>query len=158
MGVYIIACVDNRGGIGKNGCIPWSLPPDMRFFRNKTLHTTVVMGSRTWASIGAKPLRGRTNVVITSSPGSIQGALAYSSLPDALAASTGDVFVIGGSRMYEESLEHAQTVFVTRVYADFECDTLFPIARVGREFALSERSEVYEHNGLEYAFERYERI
>lgn len=158
MVVRAITCIDNRGGIGKDGGIPWSLPPDMRFFRTKTLHTTIIMGARTWASIGAKPLRGRTNVVITSSPESIQGALVYGSLSDAIAAATGDVFVIGGSRVYEESLKYAQTIFVTRIYADFDCDTMFPIERVKRNFALSERSTIREHNGLEYAFEIYERI
>jgi dihydrofolate reductase len=126
--VSIIVATDERGAIGRDGGLPWRLPDDLRRFKSLTLGKPVVMGRKTWDSIG-KPLPGRHNIVITrDAQRAIDGATVVTSLPAALAAA-GDVqetCVIGGAEIYRLALPRTDLIHLTRVHATLEADTYFP--------------------------------
>lgn len=110
----IIAAVSPEGVIGLHGRIPWRHPGDMRRFKRVTLGTTVVMGRLTWESMGSRPLPGRRNVVVTSRP--LAGVETFADLASAVAAAEGDVWFIGGARIYEEAMRSfADVIDVTYV-------------------------------------------
>lgn len=104
-----------EGVIGVGGRIPWRYPGDMRRFKTVTNGTTVVMGRRTFESIG-KPLPGRRNIVVTSRPLAVPGIEVVASIEEALGrAGDGDVWFIGGARIYEEALKYVDVIDVTYV-------------------------------------------
>ena len=109
----IIVAVSPEGAIGLDGRIPWHHSADLKRFKRLTMGTAIVMGRLTWESIGAKPLPGRRNVVITSRP--LDGVEHYASLADALAHLSGPIWFIGGARLYAEALAHANLLDVTYV-------------------------------------------
>jgi dihydrofolate reductase len=119
-----------RGGvIGADGGLPWHLPEDLARFKALTTGGTVVMGRATWESLPAavRPLPGRRNVVLSRRPGFVaDGATVASSLQDALAAVSGDVWVIGGASVYRTALPLADVAVVTEIDAAYDGDTLAP--------------------------------
>lgn len=136
--VALIAAVADNGMIGKDGALPWRIPADLKWFRERTMGHHVVMGRKTWASIG-RPLPGRTNVVVSrnlavSGPegreDELKGVTVVGGLAPALelAAVAGDdeVFVIGGAELYRSALPLAGRIYLTRVHAQVEGDTWFP--------------------------------
>jgi dihydrofolate reductase len=125
----IVAAARNRV-IGVDGGLPWRIPADMKWFRARTLGHHVVMGRKTWASIG-KPLAGRTNLVVSRNPELVApGAEVVSSLERAIAiaerAGEDELFVIGGEALYRESLPRADRIYLTEVDAAPEGDAFFP--------------------------------
>ena len=123
----IVAMADN-GVIGRDNDLPWRLPDDLKFFKRTTLGAPIVMGRRTWQSIG-RPLPGRTNLVVTRNRRfEADGAQVAHSLGDALAlvADVPEVFVIGGATLYREALPMASRLYLTEVHADIDGDTTFP--------------------------------
>src|SRR5437762_7412236 len=126
--IYLVAAVASNGVIGRNGQLPWHLPEDLKHFKRLTLGHPVIMGRRTWESLpGALP--GRDNVVVTSQAGyEAPGAAVASSLETALALCTGEpvAFVIGGSRLFAESLPLAAGLVMTEIHRDYPGDTWFP--------------------------------
>lgn len=154
--VFIIACVDAENGIGLNGSMPWSLKPDMKYFRKMTTNTTIIMGRRTWESIGSKPLPNRVNIVVTSNPSTISDCISCLSLEEALETAKGlvkPIFIIGGTRMYHEAVPFASHVYLTRIRASYNCDTLFPFHLI--KHFRKEIGPWNEVNRLEYRFEIY---
>lgn len=130
MRVSIIAAVADNGVIGRAGGLPWRLPADLRAFKRLTMGHHVIMGRKTWASIG-RPLPGRTMVVLTRDAGLVlPGAHVVHALPDALAlaraAGDTEAFVIGGAEVYERALPLADRLYLTRVHAQVEGDVRFP--------------------------------
>lgn len=132
--VCIVAAVAGNGVIGCGGELPWHLPADLRHFRELTLGKPVVMGRRTFASIG-RALPGRTNIVISRNTGfSADGVQVVSSLDAALAMAAaladrdgaGEVMVIGGAEVYAAALPRADRLYLTRVHGAFEGDVVFP--------------------------------
>ena len=126
--VYLVAAVAANGVIGSGGRLPWQLPEDLRHFKRLTLGHPVIMGRRTWESLG-KPLPGRDNIVVTGQPGyDAAGAAVARSLEGALALCAGEpvAFVIGGSRLFAESLPLAAGLVLTEIHRDFPGDTWFP--------------------------------
>jgi len=123
----LIVARARNGVIGRNGTIPWRLPEELAYFKRTTMGHPIVMGRRTWESIG-RPLPGRRSIVISRTAGfSAPGAEVVPSLDAALelAADAPEVFVIGGARLYEEAAPRAQRMLVTELDADFEGDTYF---------------------------------
>lgn len=120
----MVLAVDDAGGIGRGNGIPWSVPEDLRWFRDLTLNCTVIMGRRTWESLPIAPLPQRTNIVVTSSP--ISEVETAESLRSAIEKSSQNapVYVIGGKRLYEEAFisPDVSTVYLTRVHGHYECD------------------------------------
>ena len=126
--VSLIVATDDGGGIGLRGGLPWHLPDDLRRFKALTLGKPVVMGRRTWDSIG-RPLPGRLNIVVSRDPRlAIQGATVVGTLEAALAAAGGvpEVCVIGGAEIYRLALPLADTIHLTEVHANVGADTHFP--------------------------------
>lgn len=113
MTVGIIAAVSPEGIIGVDGRIPWHYPADMKRFKRLTTGTTVIMGRRTWESLPAKPLKNRRNVVITSHD--LDAVECYRDIPSALASAEGDVWFIGGARIYEEAMRYTDVIDLTYV-------------------------------------------
>jgi dihydrofolate reductase len=124
----LIVAVARNGVIGRGGTLPWHLSEDLRHFKRTTLGYPIVMGRRTWESIG-RPLPGRRSIVLTRNPRwSAPGCERAESLAQALAMCEGvaEAFVIGGAALFAEALPLAQRVFLTEIDADFEGDTFFP--------------------------------
>jgi dihydrofolate reductase len=124
----IIAAVARNGVVGVAGGLPWHLPDDLRRFKTLTMGHTLVMGRRTWESIG-RPLPGRRSLVVSRTPGyEAVGALVFGTLDDALAHASGDArpFVIGGAALWREAMPRASHFFLTEVDAAPEGDVHFP--------------------------------
>jgi dihydrofolate reductase len=126
--IYLVAAVASNGVIGRNGQLPWRLPEDLKHFKRLTLGHPVIMGRRTWESLpGALP--GRDNIVVSSQAGyDAPGAAVARSLEAALALCAGEpvAFVIGGSRLFAESLPIAAGLVMTEIHREYEGDTWFP--------------------------------
>ena len=123
----IVAWAHNRV-IGRDGTLPWHLPEDLRHFKRTTLGHPIVMGRKTWESIG-RPLPGRRSIVVTRNRGwNATGAERAESLAQAIAMCEGasEIFVIGGAQLFAEALPLAQRLFVTQIDADFEGTIRFP--------------------------------
>jgi dihydrofolate reductase len=156
--IYLIAAVASNGVIGAGGQLPWHLAEDLRHFKKLTLGHPIVMGRKTWESLG-KALPGRENIVVTGSPGyEAPGAAVASSLSGALALCAGEelVFIIGGHRLFAESLPLASGLVLTEIKRDYEGDTWFP------EFDRSDWREAQREahtaaDGMRFDFVLYER-
>ena len=132
--VVLIAAVALNGVIGRNGSLPWRLKSDLQHFRRLTIGKPVIMGRKTYASIG-RPLAGRTNIVVSRDVDfGVAGILVAPSVEAALAAGHGDalrrgvneIAVIGGSEIYQQTIEKADRLVITRVHLQPEGDTGFP--------------------------------
>ncbi|MGW8250106.1 MAG: dihydrofolate reductase [Anaerolineales bacterium] len=128
--VSIIAAVDERGGIGVQGGLPWHLSSDLKRFKKLTMGHHLIMGRKTYQSIG-RPLPGRRMIVVTRNPDySAQGCRIAHSLDEALEYSRlngeSEVFIIGGGEIFRQALQSADRIYLTRVHAVTEADTFFP--------------------------------
>jgi len=126
--VSVIVATDERGGIGLRGSLPWHLPEDLRRFKALTMGRPIIMGRRTYDSIG-RPLPGRQNIVISRQAGrAIAGCTVVDSLEAALASAgmAPEVFVIGGADVYRLAIPRAQTLYLTYVHAVVGADTFLP--------------------------------
>lgn len=112
--------------IGRDNRLPWKLPADLRHFRRVTMGKPVVMGRKTFESIG-KPLDGRINIVITHDRTySAPGCRVVHSVDDALQADAGEIMVIGGANLYRQTIPVANRIYLTLIDADLEGDAMFP--------------------------------
>ena len=126
----LVVAVSRNGVIGRDGGLPWHLPEDLKHFRRNTVGHAIVMGRKTWDSIG-RPLPGRRNIVITRNQEfQLEGAEVVHSLEEAvaLAREGGDSEprIIGGASLYEAALPLATRIFLTEVDLEVEGDTFFP--------------------------------
>ncbi len=153
-----------RGGvIGAHGRLPWHLPEDLRLFRELTTGSTVVMGRRTWDSLPerSRPLPGRRNVVLTTDPSwTADGAERAAGVAQVLARDdAGDLWVIGGGRVYAAFLPHADRVVVTDVDTEVDGDTWAPA--LGPGWTRASRTPgvgwATSTTGLRYAVSEYAR-
>ncbi len=128
--ISIVAAVARNRAIGRDNRLLWHLPADMKYFKQLTMGHPVLMGRRTFESLPAGPLPGRTNIVLRSpgAPPLPEGCLEASSLREALSKGmpASEVFVIGGGEVYRQCLPLASTLYITWVHADFHADTFFP--------------------------------
>jgi len=179
--VSVVVASTPKGGIGKDGALPWRLPEDMAHFKRVTMAlpddadagklNAVIMGRKTWESIPCKfrPLPGRLNVVLTRTvadpsadsvyPAGVLIASSVANAVDQLAKrqDVADVFVIGGQAAYQEAVElpSCRYIFMTRVGKDLECDAFFP-AFDDTKFQVVHLSKTSSHDGLPYDFIVYE--
>lgn len=133
--INIIVAVDQNEGIGKDGKLPWpKIPSDMKRFRDLTKNSVVIMGRKTYDSIG-KPLKGRFNIVLTSACTYVkdyeQGTpvLKTNSVELALEraqAECKDIFILGGESVYKEFMPVVDRVMITTIHNKYDCDTRFP--------------------------------
>lgn len=112
--------------IGREGALPWRLSEDLKFFRALTTGHPIVMGRKTWESLG-RPLPGRRNIVLSRTMASVEGVEVVASLEELRALGlTGDVFVIGGAEIYRLLMPECAAVYLTVLTSDAEGDTHFP--------------------------------
>jgi dihydrofolate reductase len=132
--IALIVAVARNGVIGRDNTLPWRLPADLKHFKATTLGKPIVMGRKTFESLG-KPLPGRTNIVITRDESfSAHGAVVVHSIDEALRVAdevatrdgAGEIMVIGGAQIYKEALPLARTLYYTKVELDVEGDAFFP--------------------------------
>ena len=157
--VSIIAAIARNGVIGSKNALPWHLPEDLRHFKALTMGHHIVMGRKTYESLG-RLLPGRTTVIISRSQGfSVPGALTAQSLGAALSMCGEDkeIFVIGGAELYMHALPLADRLYLTEIDADFEGDTRFPeiLPSVWREVS---RERHVGLEGLAFSFVVKEKI
>ena len=151
--ICIIVAAAHNGVIGSDNRLPWHLPDDLKRFKALSMAKPIVMGRRTFDSIG-KPLPGRTNIVVSRQPGlAITGTIVAPSLEAALAAAGAvpEVVVIGGAEIFRQVLPRTDVVHLTRVHARVAGDVMFPELDPGQW-----RETVVEHHAADerhqYAF------
>jgi dihydrofolate reductase len=130
--IALIAAVAKNNVIGNKNDLPWYLPEDLKRFKQLTLGKVVVMGRKTYDSIAArlnKPLPGRTSVVISTQDLRMPaGVELYHNLNDATAAHQAqEIFIIGGEQIFKQSLNLADTLYITKIDKDYEGDAFFPV-------------------------------
>lgn len=163
----LIAAASENHVIGNKGKIPWHLPADLRHFRDLTRRHPVIMGRKTYESIG-HPLPDRANFVVTKTCAAIPGCAVTHSLDTAIKAAeslnpelrgSGEIFIIGGEQIYRLALPTAHRIYLTVVHATFEGDAFFPefSEKEWRETSR-ERHEADAGNPYAYSFVTYERI
>lgn len=155
----IVAMAQNRT-IGVNNTLPWRCPEDLKRFKALTMGHHMIMGRKTFDSIG-KPLPGRTTVVVTRNASlKIEGCVMARSLEEAIAACAGDseIFIVGGADIYAQSLGLADTLYITEIQQDIEGDAHFPAfdATAWQEIARERRNQT-EPQALAYHFVTYRR-
>lgn len=156
----IIAAMGEGREIGLKEGLPWHLPADLNHFKRMTLGHHLIMGRKTFESVGC-PLPGRTTIVVSRNPGfSAKGVLVANSVPSALSLVRGDdqPFLAGGAGIYRAGFEVAQTMYLTLVHGRFEADTFFPeFDQSLWNLTAEERFEADEVNSYAYTFMTYER-
>ena len=170
--ISLIAAVATDGAIGKGNAMPWHISEDLKYFKRVTFGKCVIMGRKTWESLGCRPLPGRDNIVISrslstdvgqESPSRLHFVRSLESAIDlamAIATEAGqcEVFVIGGGHIYRQALEKASRAYITSVHTTIpDADVLFPTLDLGKWHIVT-RSEIFtdEKSGLNYEFLIYE--
>ncbi|GAK04257.1 dihydrofolate reductase [Geomicrobium sp. JCM 19037] len=160
MKISMIAAHDLNRGIGKDNEMPWHLPADFRYLKKVTTGHPLIMGRSTFASIG-KPLPERRNIVITSRTDyAPDGVEVVHSLDEAIerCAGVSEVFIFGGSSVYEQAMERADKLYITEIEERFDVDRYFP-AYTDEDWQLvwEEAGQVDERNRYAHTFKQYER-
>lgn len=157
----IIVAYDKNRAIGAHGQLPWgrSLPNDLQRFKMLTLEKTIIMGYRTFVSIG-RALPGRRSIIVSHQQRNIEDALVVPSLEEAYKQAPHNCFIIGGGQIYTQALARADTVYATEIDASFaQTDTFFPLLSP-QEWKETERDHFHadERNLYDYDFVTYQRI
>ena len=158
--ISIIVAASTNNVIGMRGDLPWRLSADLKHFKATTLGKPIVMGRKTWDSIG-RPLPGRQNIVVTRQAELVaEGCDVVASLEDAVAAAgdADEIMIIGGSQIYAHALPLAARLYLTRVHAEIDGDAFFPeIDQTGWRLIDDVRHAADERNQFDYSFRIYER-
>lgn len=167
MKLALMAAMADNLTVGINNALPWHLPEDLKYFKRTTSGKAIIMGRKTYESIG-RPLPNRTNIVITRNPDfQAEGVRIVSSLDEAieLAESVNEingveeVMVIGGAAIYELALPKADRLYLTHVHANVDGDAFFPKVDF-KQYQEVSRDDYFadEHNPYDYSFVIYDRI
>ena len=177
MKISMIAAMDRNNAIGADGGIPWYLPEDLKSFKALTLGKVIIMGRKTWESIGAKPLRDRKTIIISTDPKGVlnieipysNGVIATPSIPLALNAAEAmikqggypeEVMVIGGAVIYHQFINIADTLYLSHVDTTVvKADAFFPVINRD-EWAVnySQTHPAGENNSLRWTYQVLNRI
>lgn len=159
----LIAALARNGTIGRDNTLPWRIPEDLKRFKALTLGHPVIMGRKTWDSLG-RPLPGRLNIVISRDPAyRAEGALVVHSLSQAIERAvmqnehTEEIFIIGGAEIFQWALPLAQRLQLTEIDADIEGDVHFPAFNPADWQETFRETRQNKDDGLRYAFVTYER-
>lgn len=154
----IIVATDQQGGIGFKNTLPWKLPEDLAHFKRITTGHPIIMGRKTFDSIG-RPLPNRRNIVIThNTQWKHEGLESAPSVEAALAMLDGaDGFVIGGAQIYKQSLAMADRLIITEIGGTYDCDAFFPAIDREEWGETAREAHVSATSGLPYAFVTLER-
>jgi dihydrofolate reductase len=155
----LVVAMDAKRGIGIDNKLPWHLPEDLAHFKRVTLGQPIIMGRKTFDSIG-RPLPGRRNIVVTRNRDwHADGVDAVASLEEAIAL-VGDApaSIIGGAQIFNEALEFADRMIVTHIEREYHCDTFFPEIDPGKWTATAREPQHSQAQDLDFSFVTYERI
>jgi dihydrofolate reductase len=159
--IALIAAVARNGVIGLRGRLPWRLPDDLKRFRALTSDHAIVMGRKTWDSIG-RPFPERQNIVVTRRPDfAAPGGVVAHSLPEAIGLATmpSPLFIIGGEAIYRDALPLADLLFLTEIHRDFDGDARFPeFDRAQWRETARESRRLDGDAGFAYDFASYSRL
>ena len=152
----LVVAMDAQRGIGVDNTLPWRLPEDLAHFKRVTSGHPIIMGRKTFDSIG-RPLPNRRNIVITrNAEWRHAGADAVTSLEAALAlAGDAEVFIIGGAQIFAAAMDMADKMIVTEIARTFACDTFFPPLDPQAWRETARETHHSEANGFDYAFVTY---
>lgn len=152
--IYHVVAVANNRVIGKDNRLPWHFSADLKFFKQLTMGHTVIMGRKTFESIG-KPLPGRSNFVLSRQPRRDGNVDLFGSIEEALkAVRTPDCFIIGGAEVFQKTLNVIDGIYMTRIYADYEGDTFYP--ELPGRFKIAETTRLQEQPKIEVLFYKQE--
>lgn len=160
--ISLVVAASTNHVIGKNNQLLWHLPNDLKFFKNTTWGSVVIMGRKTFESVN-KPLPGRLNIVITrQSDWQYEGVIVVDSLQAAILKAQEEnfkeIFIVGGGEIYKESMSHADRIYMTRVHTSIEGDTFFPeIDEAAWQLQSAEHFDADEKNNLAHTIELWER-
>lgn len=148
--VYHVVAAAQNGVIGKDNKLPWHFSADLKFFKNLTTGHTLVMGRKTFESIG-RPLPNRQNIVISRKTAQIPGAEAVHSIEAALKAAKHEkIFIIGGGEIFKQTLDLVEGIYLTLIHQDFEGDAFYPGVPAG--FKEISREKLHENPLIEVIF------
>ncbi|HOO74308.1 MAG: dihydrofolate reductase [Thermotogae bacterium] len=156
----LIVAVDSDWGIGYMGKLLEKIPEDLNFFKDKTIDKIVVMGRETFESLpGRKPLKGRTNIILTKKgvdSGNVITCDSVESLFKELEKyDDEDIFIIGGASVYSQLLDYCSDAFVTKINKSHTADKYFKNLDEMNNWVLTEKSEIKNYEGTEFFFTRY---
>lgn len=161
MRISLIVAMSENGVIGRGNDLPWHLPADLRRFRRLTMGHHIIMGRKTYESIG-RPLPGREMIVISRQPHySAPGATVVSNVAAALAAAAADdeAFIIGGAAIYRQAIPRVKRIYLTQIHASVEGDTQFPDVDWSRFQLVEDKLHpADEKNPFAYSFQLFQRI
>jgi dihydrofolate reductase len=158
MCLNIIVATDNNGGFSKDGSMPWNIKNELQYFKSITLHNIIVMGRKTFETLGNKPLPDRDNIIISSTLLEKKGYYkVYKSIPlfleDRRNEKKQDVYFIGGKEIYEYAMKNLDITFIykTVIHKNYECDLFFPdicsykFTNINSPITFSQGDVLYHH-------------
>ncbi len=161
MKISSIVAADESNGIGKNNQLLCHLPADLKYFKNLTTHHAILMGRKTFESIG-KPLPNRTNIIISRSELNIEGTYCFKSIDEGISfaksQNESELFIIGGDSIYKQSMDILDAVYLTRIHHSFDADAFFPALQ--EEYWQLNQNEFHaadEKNKFDFSFQTYNR-
>jgi len=164
--VSLIVAATRNQVIGRDNQMPWHLPADLRYFKQRTLGKPIIMGRKTWESLG-RPLPGRLNIVVTRQTDiALEGAEVFADLQAAIARGqewaceqgVDEVMVIGGGQLYQQALALTQRVYLTRIDLELEGDTFFPVLDAQQWQQTEAQAHPAQEQEPGYTFEVWQRI
>lgn len=162
MNITLVVAASENNAIGLNNQLLWHLPKDMRFFKNTTWGMPILMGRKTFESMGSKPLNGRLNIIITRNKNWVsEDVTVVHTMEEAIALATkfsyNELLVIGGGEIYEMALPIAQKIWLTRVHTTIEGDVYFPTLNADWELVSSTQNAADEKHKFSFDFECWKR-
>jgi dihydrofolate reductase len=156
----IIAAVAKNNALGKNNDLIWHLPADLKRFKEITLGHHIIMGRKTFESLG-KPLPNRTTIIITRNPDYVvPGCIVVNGLEEAIEAAAADEnpFILGGAEIYKQAMSFADILDLTLVHEAFEGDAFFPVIDMSKWTEMSRQDfKADEKNKYDYSFVQYKK-
>ncbi len=160
--ISLIVAASENNAIGKSNVMPWHLPEDLKFFKNTTWGMPVIMGRKTFESVG-KPLPGRTNIIVTTNPNwKADNTLTAVSIEEAIKVANEtnakEIFITGGGEIYKQTLPIADRVYLTRVHTVIDGDAFFPeIDLTTWEICFEKHVKADEKNKFDMTFQTWKR-
>ncbi len=160
--ISLLVAMDRNQLIGKNNDLPWRLPADLAYFKRVTMGHTIIMGRKTYDSIG-RPLPGRENIIVTRDTSyKAEGCKVIHSIEEIVKMNQQtdqELFVIGGAEIFKEILPHSDRLYITEINKEFEGDTYFPAFEKDKWKVTSREQGIKdEKNPYDYTFLVYEKI
>jgi len=161
--ISLVVAASENNVIGSNNQLPWHLPNDLKFFKNTTWAMPIVMGRKTFESMGNKPLKGRLNIIITKQKNwQADGVVIVNSFDDALFVTKShfykEMFVVGGGEIFEQTIQKAQKIYLTRVHTKIEGNIFFPEIDTNKWLLKSSQLNPSDDKHLySYSFELWEK-